>query len=251
MPEFDGYEAGTPSWVDIGTTDLEGAKAFYSTLFGWEIVDQGPDTGGYNLVNLRGKGVAGLGPAQDPGPPRWTTYVSVDDTDTATKAVEAAGGTVLAAMDIPEAGRMAVCMDPTGVAFSVWQSGQHRGAQIANEPGSFTWTELNTREPAAAARFYSDVFGWTAETVTEPMPYTTFKLGDKPVAGMMDVTDRVPDEVPSFWMVYFGVDNCDQAVATVKEGGGSLVVGPIDIPNMGRFAVVSDPQGAAFAVFQT
>ena len=250
MPEFDGYPAGTPSWVDIGTTDLEGAKAFYSTLFGWEIVDQGPDSGGYCICNLRGKGVAGLGPAQNPGPPYWTTYVGVDDTDTAAKAVEAAGGSVLAAMDIPQAGRMAVCMDPTGVPFSVWQAGAHRGAQIANEPGSFTWTELNSRDTEAAGRFYESVFGWASETSTEPMQYTTFSLDGKTVAGMMDMTGRVPDEVPAHWLVYFGVADCDQAVATTKEAGGELVVGPFDIPDMGRFAVVRDPQGAHFAVFQ-
>lgn len=250
MPEFDGYPAGTPSWVDIGTTDLAGAKAFYRALFGWEIVDQGPDAGGYCICNLRGKGVAGLGPAQNEGPPYWTTYVSVDDTDTTAKEVEAAGGTVLTAMDIPGAGRMAVCADLTGVPFNIWQSGEHRGAQLANEAGAFTWTELNTRDVDKAKPFYESVFGWTGETVTEPMPYTTFKLGDKTVAGMMDVTGRVPDEVPAHWLVYFGVADCDQAVATTKEAGGELVVGPFDIPNMGRFAVVRDPQGAHFAVFQ-
>lgn len=250
MPEFSGYEAGTPSWVDLGTPDVEGAKAFYGKLFGWEFVDQGPEAGGYHIVNLRGKGVAGLGPAQDPGPPRWTTYVSVDDTDAAVKTVESEGGSVLVAMDIPQAGRMAVCTDPTGVAFSVWQAGQHRGAQLANEPGSFTWTELNTRDVGKAVPFYESVFGWTADTATEPMPYTTFKMGDKPVAGMMDVTGRVPDEVPNFWMVYFGTADCDAAIATTKEAGESLVVGPFDIPDMGRFAVLSDPQGAVFAVFQ-
>lgn len=250
MPEFDGYAAGTPSWVDIGTTDLEGAKAFYSALFGWEIVDQGPDAGGYCICNLRGKGVAGLGPAQNPGPPYWTTYVSVDDTDTTVKEVEAAGGSVLATFDVPQAGRMVVCMDPTGAAFSVWQSGAHRGAELANEAGAFCWTELNTREVEKAKPFYESVFGWTGETATEPMPYTTYKLGDKPVAGMMDITGRVPDEVPNHWLVYFGTADCDQAVATAKEAGGSLVVGPFDIPDMGRFAVLQDPQGAVFAVFQ-
>src|SRR5688572_17092559 len=108
MPEMDGYAAGTPSWVDIGTTDIEGAKAFYGSLFGWEFADQGPDSGGYHICQVRGKGVAGLGPAQNPGPPFWTTYVAVDDTDTTVKAVENEGGSVLAAMDIPQAGRMAV-----------------------------------------------------------------------------------------------------------------------------------------------
>jgi uncharacterized protein len=250
MPEFNGYPAGTPSWVDIGTPDVEAAKAFYGQLFGWEFVDQGPNAGGYHMCNLRGKPVAGLGPAQDPGPPHWTTYVAVDDTDTAVKAVESAGGTVLATMDIPEAGRMAVCTDSTGVAFSVWQAGQHGGVAIANEAGAFSWSELNTRDTAKAIPFYESVFGWKAETMTEPMPYTQLMLDGKSIAGMMDVTGRVPDEVPAHWLVYFGTDNCDGAVETTEKAGGALRVGPVDIPDMGRFAVLNDPQGAVFAVFQ-
>lgn len=251
MPEFNGYPAGTPSWVDIGTPDVEGAKAFYGRLFGWEFADQGPDSGGYHMCQLRGKPVAGLGPAQNPGPPHWTTYVNVDDTDTTVKAVEAEGGTVLATMDVMEAGRMAVCLDPTGAPFSMWQAGQHGGAAIANEPGAFSWSELNTRDTAAAIAFYQSVFGWTAETMTEPMPYTQFSNDGKSVAGMMDMTGRVPDEVPPNWLVYFGIANCDEAVETAKQAGGALMFGPVDIPDMGRFAVLADPQGAAFAVFQT
>lgn len=250
MPEFDGYAAGTPSWVDIGTPDIEGAKAFYGRLFGWQFADQGPEAGGYHMCELRGKVVAGLGPAQDPGPPRWTTYVTVDDTDTTVKAVESAGGSVLAAMDVMEAGRMAVCTDSTGVPFSVWQAGQHGGAAIANEPGAFSWSELNSRDTATAARFYESVFGWKAETTTEPMQYTTFSLDGKSLAGMLDMTDRVPPEVPAHWLVYFGTEDCDAAIATTKEAGGSVFVGPVEIPNMGRFAVLGDPQGAVFAVFQ-
>jgi predicted enzyme related to lactoylglutathione lyase len=251
MPEFNGYPAGTPSWVDIGTTDIEGAKAFYSRLFGWDIADAGPDSGGYHMCLLRGKPVAGLGPAQNPGPPYWATYVTVDDADTTAKAVESVGGSVLLApMDVLDAGRMAVFADTTGVPFSAWQPGQHLGAAIANEAGGFSWSELNTRDVAAATRFYESVFGWKAETSTEPMAYTQLANDGKVVAGMIDITERVPAEVPAHWLVYFGTDDCEQSVATAEEAGGTVRVGPMDIPGVGKFAVLQDPQGAVFAVFQ-
>lgn len=249
MAEFTEYAPGTPSWVDLGVQDIEAAKAFYTKLFGWEAVEGGPDSGGYNMLLLRGKPVAGLGPAQDPGPPRWTTYVTVADADATTAAVKGAGGSVLLEpMDVLDAGRMAVFADPTGAAFSVWQPGAHIGSQIANEAGSFAWTELNTRDPETAAAFYSAVFGWKAETVTDPMPYTMFANDGRSVAGMMDMTGRVPDDVPAHWLVYFGADDVDAAVATAKQQGGQVLVGPMDIPT-GRFAVVGDPQGAVFAVY--
>lgn len=249
MPEFDSWPGGTPSWVDLGSPDVAAAAAFYRRLFGWEAVDGGPDSGGYHMLLLRGKPVAGLGPQQNPGPPYWSTYVSVDDTDATAKAVEAAGGSVLLTpMDVLDAGRMAVCMDTTGVPVSVWQAREHTGAGIANEAGSFCWSELNTRDTAAATAFYEAVFGWKAETSTEPMQYTQFAVDGRSIAGMMDMTGRVPDDVPAHWLVYFGSDDVDAHVATATEAGGQVLVGPMDIPT-GRFAVLSDPHGAVFAVF--
>jgi predicted enzyme related to lactoylglutathione lyase len=251
MAEFTKYDPGTPSWVDIGVQDVEAAVAFYGKLFGWEIPEGDPAGGGYRMAQVRGKFVAGIGPAQDPGPPRWTTYVTVADADATVAAVKEAGGAVLVEpMDVMEAGRMAVFADPTGAVCSIWQPNLHIGSQLANEPGSFTWTELNTRDTETAAAFYGAVFGWKGETTTEPMPYTTFQSDGKPVAGMMDVTGRVPDEVPNHWLVYFAVEDAEAAIATTTQAGGQTFVGPIDIPNMGRFAVLGDPQGAVFAVIK-
>jgi predicted enzyme related to lactoylglutathione lyase len=251
MAEFTEYAPGTPSWVDIGVHDVEAAVAFYGKLFGWTVPEAAPDGGGYRMALLRDKAVAGIGPAQDPGPPRWTTYVAVADVDATTAAVKEAGGTVLLQpMDVLTAGRMAVFADPTGAVCSVWQAGEHKGSQLANEPGSFTWTELETRDPETAAAFYGAVFGWKGETTTEPMPYTTFMLDEQPKAGMMDITGRVPDEVPNHWLVYFAVDDCDATVEATTKAGGQTFAGPFDIPNMGRFAVLGDPQGAVFAVIK-
>ncbi|MDQ3757884.1 MAG: VOC family protein [Actinomycetota bacterium] len=249
MAEFTEYAPGTPSWADIGVQDVEAAAAFYGKLFGWVVPEADPDSGGYRMATLREKLVAGLGPAQDPGPPRWTTYVSVADADATAAAVKAAGGSVFVEpMDVLDAGRMAVCADSTGVPFSVWQPGLHIGAQLANEPGTLCWTELNSRDTEKAAAFYEAVFGWKADTSTEPMQYTQFLLDGRSIAGMIDMAGRVPDEVPAHWLAYFGSDDVDAHAATAQQEGGQVFVGPMDIPT-GRFAVLGDPQGAVFAVF--
>lgn len=248
MPEVTEYAPGTPSWVDLGTPDMEAAKAFYGRLFGWELADTGEEGGHYQMALKEGKAVAGLGPQQQPGPPYWTTYVSVDSADATAAAVRGAGGTVLMEpMDVLDAGRIAVFADPTGAPFSVWQPGLHLGAQLANEPGTFCWNELETRDPETASAFYSAVFAWKPQTEAEPIPYTQFFRGDASVAGMMDIRGRVPDEVPAHWLVYFTVADCDATVAEAQAAGGSVMVEPVTIPT-GRFAIVNDPQGAFFGV---
>lgn len=253
MPERSEYAPGTPSWVDIGT-DIEAAKAFYGGLFGWGAQEAGPaeETGGYGMFTKDGKLVAGFGPQQSPGPPFWTTYISVADADaTAAQVKEAGGQVVMDPMDVMTAGRMAVFQDPEGAFISVWQPGEHKGAQLVNEPGSFSWNELNTRDIESAKAFYSTVFGW--ECVTQEMgpgmSYTEVRIDGNSIAGVMDMTGRVPDMVPAHWMVYFTVDDTDAAVAKAQELGGAVMVPPTDIPP-GRFAVVADDRGASFAVIK-
>lgn len=252
MSERYGYAPGTPCWVDLGT-DVDGAKSFYGGTFGWEAADAGPveETGGYGMFRKDGKVVAGYAPKQGPGPPAWTTYVSVAEADATASAVIAAGGTVLVEpMDVMTAGRMAVFSDPEGVAFSVWQPGEHTGAEVVNEPGAFAWNELNTRDLARSLEFYYAVFGWVSEIHEMGTgSYTEIKLAGRSVAGAIDMSGRVPDEVPPHWLVYFMVSDCDTTVARAKELGGSVLVGPLDLP-VGRFAVVADPQGAHFAVIR-
>lgn len=253
MPERDGYAPGTPSWADIGT-DVEAAKAFYGELFGWDTEDAGPpeETGGYGFFLKNGKTVAGYGPQQNPGPPFWATYVTVADADeTAAKVKEKGGQVVMDPMDVMTAGRMAVFQDPSGAFFSIWAPTEHIGAQLVNEPGSLCWNELNTRELDGAKAFYGAIFGW--ECVTQEMgpamSYTEIKLGGNTVAGMMDMTGRVPDMVPAHWLVYFAVDDTDATVAQAQELGGAVMVPPTDIPP-GRFAVIADDKGATFAVLK-
>ena len=252
MPEKTDHAPGVPSWIDIGT-DVEAAKKFYGELFGWEPQDAGPpeETGGYGFFFKNGKMVAGYGPQQSPGPPVWTTYVATADADATAEKVTANGGqAIVPPMDVMTAGRMAVFQDPTGAFFSVWQAGEHKGAQLVNEPGSFSWNELNTRDLDAAKAFYTAVFGWDYETMDMgPTSYTEIRLNGDTIAGALDMTGRVPDEVPAHWMVYFAVSDTDATVARAEELGGNVLVPPVDIPP-GRFAVVADDKGAHFAVIR-
>jgi predicted enzyme related to lactoylglutathione lyase len=247
--EMTSYEPGVPSWVDLGTADVEKAAAFYSDLFGWEVPPGAEETGGYRVCMIGDKAVAGLGPQQNPGPPMWTTYVNVTSADDTAALVTANGGQVFVPpMDVLDAGRMAVFADPVGAAFSVWQPDQHIGAQLVNEPGTWSWSELVTTDVPASKAFYGAVFGWGAETQGEgPGAYTEWKLSGRSIGGMMEKPPQIPGEVPPYWAVYFAVADTDAAVAHVAELGGAVVMPPMDI-EPGRFAVVSDPTGGTFNV---
>ncbi|MGH9040618.1 MAG: VOC family protein [Acidimicrobiia bacterium] len=252
MPERTEYTPGTPSWIDIGT-DIEGAKQFYGGLFGWDSADAGPveETGGYGFFLKNGKMVGGYGPQQNPGPPVWATYVAVNDAEETAKRVEQAGGTViLAPMEVMGAGTMAVFQDPQGAFISVWQAGDHKGAQLVNETGTFCWNELNTRDVDGSKAFYTAAFGWDAHTSEGgPMPYTEFQVEGNSIAGCMQMPPMIPAQVPPHWLVYFAVDDIDAAVAKVTELGGAVRMPGMDTP-AGRIAVVGDPQGATFAVIK-
>jgi uncharacterized protein len=250
MAERTSHPAGTPSWVDLGAPDVDRAAAFYSELLGWQVAEAGPaeETGGYRMAFLDGKAVAGLGPAQDPGPPRWTTYVTVDDVAGSVARVEAAGGSVLMApMAVMTAGHMAVVADPEGAVLSLWQPGEHIGAQLVNEPGTLCWNELNTRQPEAAARFYGEVFGWECEPSEG---YVSIRLGGRSIGGMLPAGDHLPAEVPAHWLAYFAVAEHGAAVDAVRRLGGTVFVEAMEADGVGTFSVVTDDQGATFALIQ-
>lgn len=251
MPEMTAYEPGTPSWVDLGSPDVDATAAFYKTLFGWERQDLGPEAGGYGIFTLNGRQVAGVGPQQNPGPPNWTTYISTDDVDAAAGRVTAAGGMVfMPPMDVMEEGRMAIVADPSGAAFGMWQPRNMKGAELVNEAGTLVWNELQARDTSVAG-FYEQVFGWKADTSEfGDSTYTQFMVNDRAIAGMMPMPPMVPAEVPSYWLVYFAVDDCDASVATASGAGASVTVPAMDIPSVGRFSVLTDPQGATFAVIK-
>lgn len=255
MAEKTEYAPGAPSWVDLGSPDLEASARFYSELLGWKAEEPGPveETGGYTMFTLRGKNVAGLGPLQEGQHPAWGTYISVADADTTAKAAKDAGATVMVEpMDVMEAGRMAVFVDPTGAVISIWQPDQHIGAQLANEPGAFCWSELDTRDPEKSKAFYTTLFGWGTDTM--PMPdgqeYTIWTIDGEGVGGMLPMPAMVPDEVPNFWLVSFAVDDCDASVIKLESLGGAVLVPAVDMEGVGRFAIAADVHGATFSVIQ-
>jgi predicted enzyme related to lactoylglutathione lyase len=249
--EMTTYAPGTPIWIDVSTPDMEGTKAFYGALFGWEGTTY-PEMGGYTNFTLRGKLVAGGAPIMSPDQsPAWTTYIASADADATAQAVRANGGQVaFPPMDVADLGRMASFIDPTGAFFGVWQPGKHLGAELVNEPGAFIWNELDTRDIEAAKAFYTRAFPWTAQTNGEgAQAYTEWKVDGRSIAGAMQMGDQFPAEVPPNWLTYFAVADCDGTAAKVQELGGIVRMPGMDI-DMGRFAVLSDPNGATFAVMQ-
>jgi hypothetical protein len=243
------------AWVDLASKDAEGSRRFYGSLFGWDVqVNPDPLYGGYALAKLGGQDAAGIGPAQDPNAPTaWSIYIGAEDVNELAGRIAAAGGTVVAPpFPVGEQGTMAVFQDPTGAFISSWQGTQMGGFQTTGE-GAFAWAELNTRGIDEATRFYETVFGWTHDTMPAGQPgmpdYTTFYASGERVAGAMPMDAAMPANIPSYWMPYFGVKDVDGAFEKARSLGAQEMVAPTDFPG-GRFAIVSDPQGAMFGLLR-
>lgn len=252
--EFERYDNGVPSWVDLGSPEQAKAKEFYAGLFGWECPEGPPEAGGYSVCTLGGKTVAGIGPQMNPDfPPVWLTYVNVDSADDTVAKVSSGGGSVfMPPMDVMDVGRMSIFADPLGAVIGLWQPKTHIGAQLANEPGTVCWNELITTDLDASKSFYKAVFGWDAEDQGPPggpPAYTEWKLAGRSVGGMMLKQGAMPADMPPNWGVYFAVSDTDAAVAKAQELGGAVFMGPTDI-EPGRFAVLADDGGVVFNVLQ-
>jgi uncharacterized protein len=254
MPIVKQYPDGVFSWVDLTTTDVAGAKAFYGGLFGWSADDvptgDGPD---YTMFRIDGHAVAGAGP-MDAGmqaggaPPVWVSYVSHHDIDAvAARASEAGGMVFMPPMDVMEEGRLALVQDPTGAVFGLWQPRNHIGAALVNQPNTLVWNELQTRDTAAARAFYHQVFGWSDDV--DSNDYVTFKNDGRAQCGSLQLDESWGDAPPN-WHVYFMVDDVDATAARVPELGGTVLMGPHQVGEMGRLLVIRDPQGATFSVME-
>jgi len=255
MAERTKHEPGTFSWVELATRDSAAAKRFYTSLFGWGL-DEMPVGDGttYTMLTKNGKRVGALYQmsAQQQGvPPHWNSYVTVASADdSAAQAKKLGGNVMLEPFDVLDAGRMAVVADPTGAVFSLWQPKRHIGADLVNEPGAFCWNKLYTTDPNKAADFYMGLFGWTKDARhMDYGEYVIFNRGGRQMCGMM----QIPKEwgpVPPHWLVYFAVDDCDASVAKATSLGAKAMMPPMDIENVGRFAMLTDPEGAGFAVIK-
>lgn len=239
---------GSPCWADIGVPDLRRAIDFYTALFGWEITEGPPETGHYSMCLVDGLPVAAISRTQDPDTTSywWNVYFATDDLDASVKRIIDAGGTIVVpAMDVMGQGRLAIAADPAGARFGLWQGQAHTGAQVVQEPDSMCWVELSAPDGGAARAFYQAVLERPVEDMGVPgFDYATVKVGDDSVAGIWGV----PGE-PARWTIYFAVDDADAAVDRTTAAGGSVVRAAEDSP-YGRFAIVADPVGAAFAVMK-
>jgi predicted enzyme related to lactoylglutathione lyase len=247
--------ANKPAWVDLSSADAEKSRSFYSELFGWQVeVNPDPQYGGYGIARTGGADAAGIGPKMDPNAPTaWNLYIGTDDIDDLATRVGDAGGTVaMAPFDVGDQGRMAVFRDPAGAFISAWQ-GTRMGGFQTNAANSFGWAELNARNVESALPFYQRVFGWTvkrSEMGEGQPPYNEFQIDGRSVAGAWEMNSMVPAEVPSYWQVYFSVDNVDDAFRRALDAGATEMFAPQDFPG-GRFAIVADPQGASIGLLKT
>jgi len=275
MPERDGYPPGVPCWIDTTQPDPDAAADFYSGLFGWELENTPGSEAKYLVARLRGLDAAGISSPMGEGPPMaaWNTYVWVESADETAAKVGDAGGQVMAEpFDVMEAGRMAVCTDPEGAVFSIWQPREHRGAQIVNEHGAVNFNGLNTRDADGAKAFYGSVFGWDVlelgpgnamwrlqgygdhlEERNPGMREGMAQMGAPPgfedvVAALNPIADDQPD-VPPHWSVTFGVDDADATAEQATALGAEPIVPPFDAPWV-RMTVIRDPQGATFIASQ-
>ena len=257
MQETAKYAPGTFCWVELATTDGEAAKKFYTELFGWTATDNpiGPGMV-YTMLKLDGKDVGALYKMPEEMtsqgiPPNWLSYVSIESADKTADKAKSLGATLMKEpFDVMDVGRMSVIQDPTGAVFAIWQAGTHVGAGIYNVPNSFCWNELSTKDTGKAGEFYAGLFGW-GKNVQQmgPMTYTSFMNGERPAGGMYEPTPEM-GEVPPNWLAYFAVDDADEIVKKAAELGGSAIAPPMDIPDVGRIAIIQDPQGAAFGIIK-
>jgi len=250
VPKRDSAPVGAPCWVDLFTSDPDRSRVFYRELMGWTPEEPNEQFGGYFNFSKDGSLVAG-GMRNDGAtgvPDHWNVYLAVEDAEATVARATAAGGTVIVpAMAVADLGTMAVVTDTGGAAIGLWQPGTHQGMGIVGDPGSPSWFELHTRHYDDSVRFYRDVFGWDAHTLsdTAEFRYTTLGEGEAALAGIMDSSGFLPDDVPAHWAIYLRVDDTDAAIKTTVDLGGSQITPAEDTPH-GRIAMVSDPTGAPF-----
>ncbi|MGH9359195.1 MAG: VOC family protein, partial [Terriglobia bacterium] len=257
MPLIEKHVPGTFCWIELGTTDQATAKHFYHTLFGWTHNDilMGPNHV-YSIFQLEGRSVAAAytlrHEQQSKGvQPHWMLYVAVDSADEAASRAASLGGSILTAPgDVPDAGRMAVLQDPAGAVFSVWQSRNHIGTEMNGVDGTLCWADLMTPDPVRAKEFYSALFGWKlAANEKESSGYLHIANGEKYIGGIPPAEHRDPN-VPPHWLSYFAVSDCDKAAAAAIRNEAIACSPPTTLENVGRMAVVTDTEGARFAIFQ-
>ena len=257
MTEMTKYTPGQFCWVDFSAPDYDAAKKFFGAFFGWTVDEPPPHEGQpsrYGMFKLGDKVVAGLGeyPAGSPEqmPAVWNSYVCVEDcAATAAKAKELGGEVMFPAQEVPGAGTLAYLKDPQGAVVALWQPNNHGGSEIVNEPNSFSWNELATRDIDGASAFYAGLFGWELDKQEMgPSTIVLVKNAGRENGHFLKMTEEWGDMPPS-WAVYFAVDDCDAMAKKAEDLGAKVAVPPTDIPP-GRFSVIAEPQGGHFYIIK-
>jgi hypothetical protein len=253
------HQTGMFSWADLGTPDLEGSKQFYKTLLELDSMDMPMGEGmGYSLMQKRGRNVfaAYTMPAEmkqmTGGQPVWQSYFTIENADEIVPRITELGGVVAQEpVDVMDAGRLVVAQDPTGATFAVWEPRAQIGAEVFGEPGALSWCELYTRDTAAAADFYTGLFGWTVEQTQsgDGGEYNLFSLGEQPAAGMMAIREEW-GPMPPHWSIYLSVADLDASLAKLQELGGQQISPAMAVEGVGRFAFICDPQGAYSTIIE-
>ncbi|MFY1632662.1 VOC family protein [Solwaraspora sp. WMMB335] len=245
-----GYAPGTPCWSELVSNDPASSIEFYHELFAWKPVDR-PASPGHVDFHLRNMAVAGLAPTvTDQQPSAWLTYLATDDVPAAVDAITGAGGQVAQPpTGYPGRGAGALVADPQGAVFGLWQRGPFPGAQVSGEPGATCWNELAVRDTASAAHFYGGLFGWTtrASIYSDSDSYREWLDGSREIAGLIEMGELYPPQVPAHWRTTFEVDDCPVTVGRCRELGGQVSYGPVEV-GPGSYAQLTDPQGAAFGI---
>lgn len=246
MPHTTSHAPGSFCWLELATSDAPAARDFYTRLLDWTVVEEPMgELGTYYRFQKDGYDAAAMY-HETRMPPSWVSYIAVRSADESAAKVKSLGGEVHKdPFDVFDLGRMAIIGDPQGATFAIWEARQSAGLAIRDEPGALCWNELQARDVAAAKTFYPTLFGWRMK---ESPDYTEWHLGADAVGGMLP--SQAPPEVPSFWMPYFAVEDCDAAAAKAESIGATVYAPPMDIEKVGRFSVLGDPQGATFAVIK-
>jgi uncharacterized protein len=247
MGDRTSYAPGTFSWVELVTSDAGAAKAFYTSIFGWDYRDNPiPDGSVYSTALRDGKAVAALYSSDQP--PHWNCYVTVESVDASAARASELGATIAAEpFDVMDVGRMAVIVDDVGAGLCLWEARSHIGAALVNTPGAMTWNDLLTPDPGTSARFYGELFGWTTEELPDAGGYRVISNDGRSNGGIMAIDPRM-GSVPPNWMPYFGHEDVERLLGEVGGVGGQVRTGPYKMAQ-GTIAVLSDPQGASFAVW--
>jgi predicted enzyme related to lactoylglutathione lyase len=252
MAKIESYQPGDFCWAELATTDAEAAKQFYGDMFGWSALDHPMPNGVYTMFQSAGDDVGAVYQAPQGVPTHWGVYFAVADVAASAAQVETLGGKItMGPMDIG-AGIMVVAQDPQGVHFSLWQAKQHIGATYGGPLGRVSWPELTTADPAGAIAFYTALLGWKTkpETGVDTAPYVEWVNNGTSMGGLMPMRGGQWEGVPPHWMVYITVADCDERAKHAADIGAQVCVPPTDIPNTGRFSVITDPQGAVFSIIQ-